>query len=80
MVSGRFTLSTGRNLRDLEPPLLYDVAYFVLSEQAKLYKDQMEAAEKLDDTLKDLLWEEETGLPAIAQFMPPADASYPPMP
>ena len=73
--SGLFLINTGRDLRELEPRLLYEVGYYLISQLGTLYKEQHEAMEKIDDSLRDLIWQEETGLPAIAQFMPPADGS-----
>ena len=62
-------------MRDLPPPLLYDIAYFLLKESATLYKEQAESMEKVDSLLSGLVFEEETGLPPIARLFPPADAS-----
>ena len=61
-------------MRELTPPLLYDVGYFLLRESSVLYKEQHDSMDHLDDHIFDLLWEDETGLPAIAQLVPPADS------
>jgi len=66
-VSGLYTLQTGRDLRDLHPRLLYDVGFSLLREQAKLYKEQAEAMESVEDIFEDIEFEAETGLPAIAR-------------
>ena len=46
---------------------------YALAQRTTLYKEQVEVLEKVEQTLTDLIWEEETGLPAIARMFPPAD-------
>lgn len=66
-VSGLYALQTGRDLRDLNPRLLYDIGFSLLREQSKLYKEQAEAMESVEDIFEDIEFEADTGLPAIAR-------------
>ena len=78
-VSGEYALATGRDLRDVPAPLLYDVAVAALYRTATLFKEQGESQDHIDKSISDLIWEEETGLPAIARSFGPADGSGVPL-
>lgn len=73
MASGRYFAATGRDLRDENARLLYDYAYFLLTEMSLRTQEEADALGKLDNTLSGLDFEDETGMPAIARQFRPAD-------
>jgi len=75
LASGRYALATGKDLRDLDARLLLEISYAMQYEMVMtLDKDHAEAIEKLDAQYDGLVFEYETGMPAIARMVAPADA------
>lgn len=49
-----------------------------MREHAMLYKEQMEAIEKAEGSLRDLEFESDTGMPSVTMMFPSADGSIGP--
>jgi hypothetical protein len=76
LASGRYALATGRDLRQLDAHLLLDISYALQYEMVTtLDKEHAEVVEKLDAQYLGMVFEYETGLPAIARMVPPADGA-----
>jgi hypothetical protein len=71
--NGQFLMQTGRNLRSLTARELYDVGYYLMRSDLPT-EDEAKAREKIDQAIRDKMYESETGMPAVAQWMQPADA------
>jgi len=52
---------------------LFSVAYHLLFESSQQTEEQAEARQKVRARLRDVEYEAETGMPAITQWMPPAN-------
>lgn len=73
--NGRSIIENGRSLRELKSKDLVDAALFLMSLQTKTTKEEFESFEKFEQRLSDLIYEQETGMPAITKWMAPADGS-----
>lgn len=73
--NGRAIVENGRSLRDLNSKDLVDAAFYLMSLQTKTTKEEHEVFEKFEQTISDLVYEKETGMPAITRWMAPADGS-----
>lgn len=66
-------MNTGRSLRSLSSDDLYDVAYRLLMERTRTTEEEMIAQEKTRSRIYDLIYEGETGMPALTMLYKPAD-------
>lgn len=58
----------------LPAPLLYDTAYALMVKFVCMTKEEHEAMEKVEGRIIQYMKQQETGLPAIASLIPPADS------
>lgn len=72
-ISGLFTLQTGKDLRDQPLHVMYDIAYAYARQMTIRTKEEHEALQKLDRTIRETQGEFETGLPAFVRQFGPAD-------
>jgi hypothetical protein len=74
MANGQFLVQTGRNLRELDSRSLYDVGFYLMRATMPT-KEEADARAGIDRAIRDRMYEEETGMPAVSQWMAPADAA-----
>ena len=67
--------STGVSLRSLGSVDLFDAAYALMVDRSMYTEEEHDAIEALDGRLTDSGYESDTGLPAITQWMKPANSS-----
>ncbi len=76
MVAGIYALRNGgADLRHASSRILFPLAYALILEFSKTTKEEAEAMEATKKTISDMQFEYDTGLPAIARMMGPADAA-----
>lgn len=66
-------MHTGRSLRELDSGSLVDIGYRLMLKFEIVSEEEYEAIRKVDGKIADLVFEDETGMPAITQLIPPAD-------
>jgi hypothetical protein len=69
-------MRTGRDLRELDSRSLYDVGYYLMRRDLPT-EDEAKARDRIDQAIYNQMFEEESGLPAVSQWMQPADAKAP---
>ena len=72
-MSGDYALATGKDLRDLPIPLMYDVAYAFLRKSSLRTEEEHKVLRQIDQQLVDTEVEMETGLPTFVRQFAPAD-------
>jgi hypothetical protein len=75
-ISGEFTLTTGKDLRDQQLYVLYDVAYAFIRRSALRTKEEQEALDKVDRMIMAMHEDFEVGLPGFVRQFKPADELY----
>lgn len=65
---------TGVSMRSLGAPDLFDAAYASMTQMALLNEEERKAIDALDNRISDASFEAATGMPAVTQWMPPANA------
>jgi hypothetical protein len=63
----------GKDLRDLDAKLLYDLGYSEMVAGTQHTEEEKGAVERFEKILRDAEFEEETGMPSVAQMYPSAD-------
>lgn len=66
-------INTGVSLRSLNTRDLFDATYALMSNRSRLTEEEVEALDKLDKAISDSAYETDTGMPAITQWIPPAN-------
>jgi hypothetical protein len=75
--NGEYVLRTGRSLRTLPSVDLLDASYRLMHIHSLVTEEEMKAREKIDSAIANIDFESDTGMPAITQWMRPADEMYP---
>jgi hypothetical protein len=76
MVAGHYARDNGgADLRRVQSDLLFPIAYVAMRDDSLRTKEETEQLEKLNKRLRDLQFQHDTGLPAIAMMIGPADGS-----
>lgn len=73
--NGRSIIDNGRSLRSLQSKDLVDAALYLMAQQTKITEEEHKSFEKFESSIADLIYEKETGMPAITRWMAPADGS-----
>lgn len=66
--------ATGTSLRNLGTLDLFDAAYGSMVAMTMMNEEERKALDALDKKISDASFESDTGMPAITQWMPPANA------
>lgn len=66
--------TTGISMRDLGTLDLFDAAYGSMVAMTMMNEEERKALDALDKKISDSSFESSTGMPAITQWMPPANA------
>lgn len=64
---------TGKSLADLRSFDLFDAGYRLMVARSLLTEDEVKVVDQIDSRLADSGYEKSTGLPAITQWLPPAN-------
>lgn len=65
--------TTGRSLKALDSRTLYSACYGLMCQQALRTKEEQDVLDSLDKQFRDHQYEKTTGMPAISQWVKPAN-------
>lgn len=70
-------MRTGRNLRDLDSVALFEVGYALMEERMVTphSEEYIKSRTKFEERMRDIVLEDETGIPAAVRRFASADAS-----
>lgn len=68
-------ITTGKSLRDLGSLDLFDAAYVLMGRSVLVTEEERKALDSVDKQISDQMFESATGMPAITQWMAPANAA-----
>lgn len=72
-MAGEYALNTGADLRHVGSNLLFPIAYAAMRASSLRTEEEHKALTRLEQRIVDLQFEHDTGLPAWARRMAPAD-------